>query len=187
LTARSPGEQNIHSPRVQWVVFACGGHRVAIPIHQICEVVAPRPLTRVPGCGPPVCGLINLRGQIITVLDFGAVLGLRPAAALPEHRLLLLEYGERLVAFAVDNVIATAQVPTSQLSNREDAFRALNLERPELLGVGTIGGHAFLAVDPMPILRRLLPDAAGRQTGTLAADVLPPFRGGNGTQGSDLR
>lgn len=183
LTARSTREQHILSPTAQWVVLACSGYRLAIPVQQVCELVAPRPLTRLPGCGDVVCGLINLRGQIITVFDLGAVLGLRPAIALPEHRLVLFEHHGHLVALAVDNVITTVNLEASQLSTRQEAFLALDLKRPELLGVAATGAVALLAIDPRPILDRLLEGAAA----TADQEALTPFRGGNGTQGPDLR
>lgn len=187
LTARLTREQHILSPTAQWVVFACSGHRLAIPVQQVCELLAPRPLTRLPGCGEAVCGLISLRGQIITVFDLGAVLGLRPAVALPEHRLLLFEHGERLIAFAVDNVVTTVHLAASQLSIRQEAFLALDLKGPELLGVAATGDEAFLAIDPQPILERLLEGTAGTHAPKPDHEGLTPFRGGNGTKGSDLR
>ena len=81
-------------PAPQWVVFACDGHRFGVPLALSREILPPRVFTRLPGCGPEVCGLLGLRGKVITVFDFGAVLGLRGATTFPDHRLLLLDHGE---------------------------------------------------------------------------------------------
>lgn len=90
----------------QWVVFGCSGERFAVPLSRVREILLPQPLTRLPGCGQEVCGLAGLRGRIVTVLDFGAALGLGPSAAVSDHRLLLVEYGTEQVAGAVDEVLA---------------------------------------------------------------------------------
>jgi purine-binding chemotaxis protein CheW len=88
------------------VIFGCSGQRFAIPLTQVREILLPQPITRLPGCGPEVCGLAGLRGGILTVFDFGAALGLRAAVSKPDHRLLLVEHGGRLVAGVVEEVFS---------------------------------------------------------------------------------
>lgn len=82
----------------------------------------PQPVTRLPGCGPEVCGLVGLRGRILTVFDFGAALGLRPSVEAADYRLLMVEHGTELVAGAVDEVLAVSH----------ETARMLDLD--ELLG-----------------------------------------------------
>jgi purine-binding chemotaxis protein CheW len=140
----------------EWVVFACENHWFGFPVTGVREIVSPRPFTRLPGCAPVVCGLIGLRGRAVTVFDFGVAFSLRPAAAYPDHRLLLVEYGERVVGFAVEEVIAVARTRTRGLSVPGEVLRALDVEREDLLGIGEWEERTFLAVDPGKILSRLL-------------------------------
>jgi purine-binding chemotaxis protein CheW len=88
------------------VIFGCSGERFAIPLSQVREILLPLPTVRLPGCGPEVCGLVGLRGRILTVFDLGAALDLRPAVSSPDHRLLLLEHDDDLVAAAVEEVFS---------------------------------------------------------------------------------
>ncbi len=141
----------------EWVVFTCDGHRFALPLVRVREVLEPRPFTRLPGCGPAVCGLVGVRGRVITTFDFGAAVSLRPASASPEHRLLLLEHGERVFALAVDGIVAVARASAAELPLRAEALRALDIERDDLLGIGAYADQPFLAVDPDRLLARLLP------------------------------
>lgn len=90
----------------EWVIFGCSGERFAIPLQQVREILLPQPIIRLPGCGPEVCGLIGLRGRILTVFDLGAALDLRPAVSVAEHRLLLLEHGGQVVAGVVEEVFS---------------------------------------------------------------------------------
>lgn len=140
----------------EWVVFGCDRHRFAIALHRIREILLPRPFTRLPGCGPEVCGLLGLRGRVITVVDLGVALGLRPAATHSNSRLLLLEYGERLVAGAVEEVVAVARVRVRRGALRGSAVRKLGLDRENLLGVGVLDKQSFLALDSDRVLGRLL-------------------------------
>jgi len=141
----------------EWVVFACDGHRFALPLGRVREVLEPRPFTRLPGCGPAVCGLVGVRGRVITTFDFGAAVALRPATAAQDHRLILLEHGERVFALAVDGIVAVARAAAAELPLRADTLRALDIESEDLLGIGAFGEQPFLAVDPDRLLARLLP------------------------------
>lgn len=99
----------------EWLIIVCSGERYAIPLRQIREILVPQPFTRLPGCGPEVCGLVGLRGRILTVFDVGAALGLHPARLEAGHRLLLLEAGGGLVAGVVDEVVAVAPAATARI------------------------------------------------------------------------
>src|SRR5690349_7847733 len=71
------------------VLFVVGEHRFAVPVARIREIIPARPYTPLPGSGGHVCGLINLRGRIVTVVDLGARLHLPPASHSPEHSIVI--------------------------------------------------------------------------------------------------
>lgn len=139
-----------------WTVFGCDGRIFGFPLERVREIVLPGPITRLPGCGPEVCGLIGLRGRIVTVFDVGAALGLRPSAAQPDHRLLLLECGNRLVAGAVERVAAVQEVAVRPLGRLRAVLRGIDVERAAVLGVGKIAGEPFIALDSDRLLGALL-------------------------------
>lgn len=140
---------------LEWVVFTCAGHRFAFPLQRVREILPPHEYTRIPGCSPVVCGLAGVRGRVVTVFDFGVAAKLRPALEAPDHRVVLVEHGERLVGLAVDAIEAVAR-STEELPLGADALRALDIERDDVLGVGALGDRPFLAVDPERVLGRLL-------------------------------
>jgi len=91
-----------------WAFFACGGKGYAVRLDQVHEIVPPQPLTRIPGCGREVCGLLGLRGRVVTVFDFGVLAGGRASVDQPDHRLVLLHHGSTVVGLAVDQVLTIA-------------------------------------------------------------------------------
>jgi chemotaxis signal transduction protein len=135
----------------QWVVFSCDDVRLAAPLDCVREILTPRPFTRLPGCGPEVCGLIAVRGRVVTVFDLGVVLGLRQASALADHRLLLVERDGRAVGFAVDVVVTIVHAVTARTT-----AVSLPLADDEIVGVGDIEQGSFTALDPERLLARLL-------------------------------
>lgn len=139
-----------------WVVFGCEERAFGFPLERVREILLPRPFTRLPGCGPEVCGLIGFRGRIVTVFDLGAVLGLRAAAERPETRLLLTEVGGRTVACAVEVVEGVRPATITELGRRRTVLRGIDVDRDAVLGTGEIGGRTFLALDSDRILGGLL-------------------------------
>jgi len=61
--------------------FHLGGMVLALPTDDVREVIRFGPPTPVPLAPPDVTGLINLRGQIATVVDLSRRLGRTPAPA----------------------------------------------------------------------------------------------------------
>jgi len=155
-SAVAAAERAAYLAAPQWVVFSCDDHWFAFPIARVREILPPRPFTRLPGCGSEVCGLIGLRGRILTVFDFGAALGLSPASEREDHRLVLLEHGDRVVGMAVDEMVAVTRLAARDLSLSTEVLRSFEIERDDVIGVGSLEGRPFTAVEPAAILERLL-------------------------------
>jgi purine-binding chemotaxis protein CheW len=138
-------------PDAQWVVFLCDGDPFGFPLERVTEIMTPRPITRLPGAVAEVCGLIGVRGRVVTAIDLRAVLGRRPAAAAPGDRLLLVDLGAQRVAVIVDDVLAIEPA-----SVQPAAVQAAGVPAAALLGAGTAETGRFVAVDPAALLGRLL-------------------------------
>ena len=155
-TAAETAERAAYLASPQWVVCSCDGHWLAFPITSVREILPPRPFTRLPGTGAEVCGLIGLRGRLVTVLDAGAILGLTPSATRVEHRLVLIEHEGRVIGMAVDEMVAVTRAAARELSLSKDAQAVFDIERDDVIGVGTLNDRPFTAIDPAPVIRRLL-------------------------------
>jgi chemotaxis signal transduction protein len=91
-------------PAARLVLVRAGGRVLALPLAAVREVVPARPAVRLPGAGPAVRGLVNVRGRVTTVLDLAACLGLPPLPPGPDQRIVLVGYRDRTVGLAVDEV-----------------------------------------------------------------------------------
>jgi purine-binding chemotaxis protein CheW len=85
------------------LLFVISGRVYACAIDPVREIVPARRATRLPGAPDFVCGLINLRGAIVTVVDLGRRLG-ESAGARPDGSIILVEHGGRTMGLAVDEV-----------------------------------------------------------------------------------
>jgi chemotaxis signal transduction protein len=146
----------VDAPRIpagpQWVVFRCGDRRFVAPLDQIREILPPLPFTRIPGCGPEVCGLVGLRGRLVTVFDLGAALGLSALECARDHRLLILERGAGSTAVAVTEVMAVARARVER-GGAPDSLRA---PAAEIMGTCRVSDERHIALRLERVVARLL-------------------------------
>ncbi len=82
--------------------FVVGGRHYAFAIEHVQEVLAEVVVEPVPGAGPDVLGVVNLRGRILTVFDLHARLGLPGAGA--GNCMLIVESARETVGLRVERI-----------------------------------------------------------------------------------
>lgn len=87
-----------------WLGFELAGQHYAVPLADVREIMRPAPPTPVPGAPVDVLGIINLRGNIVTVLDGCRRLGLTDTGAevSPDQRLVIFHDNGESIGIRVD-------------------------------------------------------------------------------------
>jgi purine-binding chemotaxis protein CheW len=88
----------------QYVVFRLEGQRYAAPIDVVREVTYMTPITRLPNTPSYVDGVMDLRGEILPVINLRARLGMPAREDSSETRLMILNLGAHSSALVVDGV-----------------------------------------------------------------------------------
>ncbi|WDZ97875.1 chemotaxis protein [Herbaspirillum sp. WKF16] len=88
-----------------------------INVFKIREIVPMPPVTKAAGTQSPMLGMVNIRGQIISVIDLPAVVGCKPKTAL--NILLVTEYARSTQAFAVESVDEIVRLEWKQVLSAE--------------------------------------------------------------------
>jgi two-component system chemotaxis response regulator CheV len=88
-----------------------------INVFKIREIVAMPEITAVAGAPPAVLGVVNLRGQIIQVLDLPAIANCKPKTGL--NIMLVTEFARSTQAFAVESVEEIVRLDWSQVMSSE--------------------------------------------------------------------
>lgn len=91
----------------QICTFFLSGIYCGIEIEEIQEIVRQQPLTRIPLAPPDICGLMNLRGQVMPVVNLPCRLGLRSAVSDREEETIyniIVRTVEDVVSFTVDAI-----------------------------------------------------------------------------------
>lgn len=86
-----------------WCTFRLDGKLYGVPVERVQEVLRSAVLTRVPLAPAAVRGLINLRGEIVTVVDLRQPLQL-PSADPASPTLVVVRDGTSIMTLAVDAI-----------------------------------------------------------------------------------
>lgn len=86
------------------MVVEIAGQRFAIDIMSVREIRGWTSSTRLPHAPDHVLGMINLRGQVLPVIDFATRLGLGGSEPHPASVVMVTEIGGRMVGLLVDAV-----------------------------------------------------------------------------------
>lgn len=115
---------------VQFCTFSLDGLWFGVTVDRVQEIVRLQRFTRVPLAPPVICGLLNLRGQIVTVMDLRRRLDLpdRDASAVPMNVVIRTEEG--LVSLLVDQIGDVVVVATE---TRDDPPSTLTGSARELI------------------------------------------------------
>jgi len=138
----------------QFVVFQLGEETFGLPIEAVDEVArAPDQVTSLPKAPKFLEGVINLRGEVLPVIDQRKRFELPPMAQGAERRLVVVRTARHRAGLLVDTVSEVLRVPADRI---EDA-PALAGETTRLIhGVVNLeeSGRIILLVDPDELLTR---------------------------------
>jgi purine-binding chemotaxis protein CheW len=115
VSGASPGPAARPDPIVELCAFAVGDEEYVIDIRRIREIVQPLPVMTVPRAPEWMDGVVNLRGEVVPMVDVRRRLGLAPAARTRRTKLLIVHVAGRLVALLVDAVSEVIRIPRSRI------------------------------------------------------------------------
>jgi purine-binding chemotaxis protein CheW len=142
------------------IEFRLAGESYAIESAWVAEVFPLAGLTRLPGTPPFVLGIVNMRGEIISVIDLGKFFDL-PARGLTDlNKVIVLQSREMVFGILADRVEGVCTIDAERLQGalptltdrRRDYFRGIADGRLVVLD-----GAALLA-DPRMVVNEVVED-----------------------------
>jgi len=106
---------------LQLLIFNLGKELFALDTCKIQSINEPMVITRVPKAPPYILGLINLRGNIISLMDINLLLGIPETGNLKEN-IIILELKDEVLGILVDcaaEIIETDDAPLSEIPDSQ--------------------------------------------------------------------
>ena len=134
-----------NDPILQWVTFQLDDETYGINVMQVQEVLRVTEIAPVPGAPDYVLGIINLRGNVVTVIDTRRRFGLMPGEMDDSTRIVIIEAEKQVVGILVDSVAEVVEMRASEI---EQAPNVGNDESSRYIqGVASRDGELLILVD----------------------------------------
>lgn len=132
---------------MQWVTFQLGSELYGVNVLQVQEVLKYTEITPVPGAPHYVLGIINLRGNVVTVIDTRSRFGLETNEYDDSTRIIFIEVKGHILGMLVDSVaevvsLVQSEIETSPNINNEDSDNS-----KYILGVHSTDNSILILLD----------------------------------------
>ncbi|PSJ46242.1 chemotaxis protein CheW [Zobellella endophytica] len=114
---RNVAENLAEGEVLQWVTFRLDNETYGINVMQVQEVLRYSDIAPVPGAPDYVLGIINLRGNVVTVLDTRLRFGLEPAEVTDNTRIVIIEAEKQVIGILVDSVAEVVYLKSSEIES----------------------------------------------------------------------
>lgn len=104
----------------RWVTFRLEGEIYGIDVLQVQEVLRVSEIVPVPGAPDFILGIINLRGNVVTVIDTRKCFGLPAQEPDDASRIVIIESGKNIAGLLVDSVAEVVNISSSQIEVAPD-------------------------------------------------------------------
>lgn len=151
--AHSPHPQNRRAGErtSRWLRLRCGTQAYALELLKVQEVVLPVPLLPLRGTAPAMLGIMNLRGQVVPVMDLGLHLGAAAAEDDAQTRIVVLEEDGETIGLRVSAVEDVANLTDSQIEP-PDTARICQISNDLFRGVARVSQRPMILLDATRLL-----------------------------------
>lgn len=105
------------------VEFEVANNKFGINVIKVKEIIQPIPVTFIPHVHPHVEGIIQLRGEVLPVVDMLKVLGIPTENRNPQQKYIVAEFNKQRVVFHVDNVTQIHRISWDQIEKPSDMYQ----------------------------------------------------------------
>lgn len=152
---------------IQLVVFKLGNEEYGVPITQVKEINRLTTATKVPKSPSFVEGIINLRGQIIPIIDLKKRFELELTDYTDEARIMVIQVGEQTFGVKVDAVSEVLRLSTDTIERAPDIVSGIDVRY--ITGVAKEGERLLILLD----LDQLLTEYEKNQLTEMNGEQLP--------------
>ncbi len=136
---------------IQWVTFKLDEEIYGINVMQVQEVLRLPEIAPVPGAPDYVMGIINLRGNVVTVIDTRKRFGLSQKEPDDSTRIVITEVDNQVIGILVDSVAEVVNLRISEIESTPNLGED-NESSKYIQGVHSTGDDILILVDVNKVL-----------------------------------
>lgn len=145
MNATLEAEQGTAVSEQQYATFYVGNLLLGVDIRQVQEINRQLDVTDVPQAPECVRGVINLRGEVTTVIDLRTILGLEQTEVTRSSRNLIVNSGGESIGFLVDRISDILALRSDQVSPAPTNIKGV--QGKYFLGVHTLDSEILVLLN----------------------------------------
>ncbi|WP_050181596.1 chemotaxis protein [Domibacillus robiginosus] len=126
------------------VEFEVQGNKYGINVMKVKEIIQPMPITFIPHAHSHIEGIIQLRGEVLPVIDMAKVLGLQPSQNDHNDKYIVTEFNQQKVVFHVQNVTRIHRISWNDIEKPSEMYQGGD---NQIIGVIKINETMILLID----------------------------------------
>lgn len=134
----------------QFVIFGLENEEYGIDILRVKEIKEMMNITRVPKAANFVRGVINLRGEVIPVIDLRKKFNLPDGIEGENTRIIIVSVDDITVGLIVDASSEVTEISSDAIEAAPDGVG--NLDQGNICGIGKVGERLIILLDIVKIV-----------------------------------
>ncbi|WOD40478.1 chemotaxis protein CheW [Nodosilinea sp. E11] len=139
-----------------YLLFTLGDNIYGLAAERVEEIFLLPALVSVPEAGPEVAGVLNLRGQLLTVLNLGVHLGYASRPNTLSQAVILAKCGSQRLGLVVDDIQSVTAIAASQRSTALETPYLAHTEQSLTVGVAQHHDTIIVLLNPDALEQRSL-------------------------------
>jgi purine-binding chemotaxis protein CheW len=138
----------------QYLVFTAKTQEFGIQAMRIHEISAMVDITNVPKAPPYIEGILNLRGRLVSVINFRKKFGFEAKVQDEDTRLIIVEHGGFPIGIMVDSVEEVVRIPNEKVQKVPEATSTTESDQ-FITGVGILDTRLVILLDADKLLSKV--------------------------------
>jgi len=137
----------------QYVVFTVKSQEFGFRAMQVREISRVLSTTEVPNAPPYIDGILNLRGELASVINFRKKFEFEPKEQDEDTRIIIVEHADFPIGIVVDSVEEVLKIPDDVVQKLPES-PVTTVTKDVITGVGMLENRLIILLDVYTILTR---------------------------------
>lgn len=129
----------------QFVVFKLGKEQYGVNIKNVSSISEPMDIAPIPNTDDCIHGLINMRGNVIPIVNLKKRFGFADTTVETDSRILIYNRGDKAMGFQVDEASQVIRIENKDIESTPNILKSVDREFIE--GIGKIGGKIIILLN----------------------------------------
>ena len=138
------------------VEFSIGRNKLGINVIKVKEIINPVPVIPVPHSHRNIEGIIELRGEVLPVVDVASSLNMAPSESPQQDKFIVTEFNQQKIVFHVHSVSKIHRISWNQIEKPSELYQG---QESQIIGIIKLEDEMVLLLDFEKMVTEINPNS----------------------------